>query len=415
MSTAVPRFRLEPASRIKVGSFVDANLATAWVDDEFRTFPGKWGEDPVWGPADELRTARGATPSQALGCRADELGRVSLPPNDPPGHRHTATCLHGAVWFESLVADPGDPSGRTLYALAHNENYPETLPWDPDTGTGYRDHAWPSGLRGPDSVQAVPRILVLRSDDGGTSWTNLGVALEDHDDRLVRLPVNRNRTFPGGVGDPSAVVCGDFLYVFYGEYGYPGRWDPDSASAEVEHRGQCISVARLALADLRAGRPAARRWDGRAFAAPADGVGAPVPSLRLDPADGGGPVSDGHRSFLWGPSVSWNVDLGCWVMLCGRVDAPAWVGDAVYLAVNRHPDLGIGDHAVDWSPPQLLDRRSGRTLWYPCLQPTDDPRDREDRRTSARTGRRSRFFVKELGPEGDRYASDHLLVLDDDA
>ena len=35
-----------------------------------------------------------------------------------------------------LKPDPGDPSGRTLYALYHNENYPETLPYDEASGTG---------------------------------------------------------------------------------------------------------------------------------------------------------------------------------------------------------------------------------------------------------------------------------------
>ena len=96
-----------------------------------------------------------------------------------------------------------DATGRTLYALYHNENYPETLPYDPATGEGLRADDWPPGLTGPESVQAVPRIGIMKSTDGGLSWANHGILLEDRDERMIRLPVNRNNCFPGGVGDPA--------------------------------------------------------------------------------------------------------------------------------------------------------------------------------------------------------------------
>ena len=46
------------------------------------------------------------------------------------------------------------------------------------------------------------------------------------------------------------MACGEHLYVFYGEYGYPGEYAPGTWNGEVEAAGQCISVARIALADL---------------------------------------------------------------------------------------------------------------------------------------------------------------------
>ena len=114
----------------------------------------------------------------------------------------------GRLWYGLLV--PGVSQDSALY---HTENYPATLPGDEATGTGDRTQDWPHGLRGESSVQAVCRIGIMRSDDGGLSWTDRGILLEDLDDRLIRAPINRNWTFPGGVGDPSAVACGDHLYV----------------------------------------------------------------------------------------------------------------------------------------------------------------------------------------------------------
>jgi hypothetical protein len=42
-----PKFKLIAADKIKFNSFVDCNMAEAWVGDTFRIFPGKYGEDPV--------------------------------------------------------------------------------------------------------------------------------------------------------------------------------------------------------------------------------------------------------------------------------------------------------------------------------------------------------------------------------
>jgi hypothetical protein len=403
-----PTFRLEPTERFVFNSFMDCNMAEAWIGDRFRIFPGKYGEDPVWGPANALKYADGADPDEVFLTPRDAFTAPSMPPNAAPGEPG----LHGAVWFETVYQP--EPGGDLLYALYHNENYPETLPFDPATGEGYRAQDWPPGLRGEGSVQAVPRIGIMRSDDGGLSWSDRGVILSDRDERMVRSPVNGNNTFPGGVGDPSAVASGDHLYVFFGEYAYPQAWDAASHDAALESSGQCISVARIPLADLDDPAGSARRWGGTAFDVAPDRPGQPIRSLQIPDAAGGGAVSAGDRRFTWGPSVSWNEYLECWVMLMARVDAGYWYGDSTHISFNPHHDLGEGDNAQDWSAPLLLLERPGHILWYPSLQPMNTAEDIAAKRTTLRLGKRARLFVKDfesgsIETGGEVYCSDFVV------
>jgi hypothetical protein len=251
----------------------------------------------------------------------------------------------------------------------------------------------------------------MRSLDGGDSWEDRGILLEDRDERMIRLPVNRNYCFPGGVGDPSAVASGDHLYVFYGEYAYPTAWDAETWDSDVEAAAQCVSVARVPLHALDEPGGAARRWDGSAFAAPWDGAGIPNASLRIPRSEGGGAVSQGDEQYYWGPSVSWNEHLGVWVMLLGRVDGAFWVGDSLFISINTNRDLGEGDAAQQWSTPVRIVHRPGHTLWYPSFQPTDDADDRAARRTSLQLGRRARLFFKDMSPDGDHYVCDYEAEL----
>lgn len=402
------RVRFTPTERFTFGAFVDCNMAAAWVGDTFRIFPGKYGEDPVWGDGSELKVGEGATVTEAFSRRPHEFITPTLPPNTPPG----SPGLHGAVWFETVYQLPSDPTGRTLYALYHNENYPETLPFDPYTGEGLSETDWPPGLKGDESVQAVPRIGIMRSSDGGMTWEDRGILIEDRDDRMIRLPVNRNYCFPGGVGDPSAVASGDHLYVFYGEYAYPTTWSADTWDRDVEASGQCVSVARIPLAQLDDPTGAARRWGGTAFDVAWDGAGSPIRSLQIALKDGGGAVSQGDEQYYWGPSVSWNEHLECWIMLLGRVDGSFWVGDSLFLSVNPHRDLGEGDNAQAWSTPQRIVHRPGHTLWYPSLQPTDSPEDIATRRTCTRIGREARLFFKDMAGDEHVYISDFTVTFD---
>jgi hypothetical protein len=55
----LPKVHLIPSEKFYFNSFVDCNMAEAWIGDTFRIFPGKYGEDPLWGYARDLKFANG--------------------------------------------------------------------------------------------------------------------------------------------------------------------------------------------------------------------------------------------------------------------------------------------------------------------------------------------------------------------
>jgi hypothetical protein len=328
-----------------------------------------------------------------------------MPLNVPVGQKG----LHGAVWFETVYQDKKDPSGKTLFGLYHNENYPSTLPYDTKTKEGYKNKLWPQGLTGPESPAAVCRIGIMKSIDGGKSWQNKGIIIEDLDPRMILKPFNSSNTFAGGVGDPSAVASEDYLYIFYGEYGYPGIYNEKTYKAKTEWSGQCISIARIALKDLNNPVGKTKRWDGKSFSIPYNSYGVPVRSLQIPIEEGGGPSSSPTGGFHWGPSVSWNTYLNCWVMMMGKVEGKSWQGDKIYISYNKNKDLGIGNNSQEWSKPALVFQKPGYILWYPSLQPLNDPSDIKEKNSSVKLGKRARFFVKRIKPGDDEYASEHII------
>lgn len=405
---ATPKFTLIPGETFYFNSFVDCNMAEAWIGDTFRIFPGKYGEDPLWGYSNELEFADGRNADETFLRKMEEFTDPVMPPNVPPGKEG----LHGAVWFETIYQDPADAGGKTLFALYHNENYPETLPYDSVTGKGYINYRWPQGLTGPETPAAVCRIGIMKSVDGGRSWENKGIVIEDLQPRMILKPFNTSRTFAGGVGDPSAVANGDYLYIFYGEYGYPGTYDSTKYNPDTEWGGQCISIARIALKDLDNPAGKAKRWDGNAFTVPGDGVGKPVSSLQIPRAEGGGPASSPNGGFHWGPSVSWNTYLNQWVMLMGHVTGHSWEGSKIYISFNPNADLGKGDHSQQWSKPQLLLDKPGHIIWYPSLQPMNTPDDVANKYTCLRLGQTARLFYKDMTKDTAMYLSEYRIRFD---
>lgn len=399
----IPKFRLIETDTFNFNNFVDCNMAEVWIGDTLRIFPGKYGEDPVWGFANELKFASGANPDEVFSTPASEYIAPNITKNAPVGQPG----LHGAVWFETVYQDPKDKSGRILYAIYHNENYPETLPYDPKTGEGYLDKNWPLGLTDRITPAAVPRIGVMKSIDGGWNWDNKGLFLEDKHERMILKPHNTSKTFAGGVGDPSAVAVGDYLYLFYGEYGYPGTYDSITYNPHKEWEGQCISVARIRIDELENPQGKAKRWDGTGFNATWDGIGMPILSLQIQKEEGGGPASSALGGFHWGPSVSWNNYLECWVMLMAKVEGQSWIGDELYISFNPHKELGEGNNSQGWTTPKLLVKKPGHVLWYPSLQPLNTLDDIANKYTSLRLGRRARLFFKysDLG----KYLSEYII------
>jgi len=400
-----PAFKLISTEKFLFNSFVDCNMAEVWIADTFRIFPGKYGEDTLWGYSDNLRFGNGANADEAFARKYEELIIPAMPKNVKPGENG----LHGAVWFETVYQDVKDPSGKTLYAVYHNENYPWNYPFDEKTGEGYIDKYWPRGLTGPESPAAVCRIGIMKSSNGGYSWDNRGIFIEDLQPRMILKPHNTSNTFAGGVGDPSAVASGEYLYLFYGEYGYPGVYDSATYDPAKEWSGQCISIARIKLSDLDNPVGKARRWDGHGFNALPDGVGAPVASLQIPMEDGGGPSSSADKQFHWGPSVSWNTYLNCWVMMMGKVESSSWKGSSIYISFNFNEDLGEGDNSQKWTRPQQVLDRPGHILWYPSLQPMNTPEDIENKHTCLKLGKRARLFFKDMEGPKSEYLSEYII------
>ncbi len=401
-----PKAVLLPAEKILFNSFVDCNMAEVWVADTFRIFPGKYGEDPLWGYARDLKFANGKNSIEAFTKNHEAFREPSMPPNVLPGTEG----LHGAVWFETIYQDQKDPSGKTLYAVYHNENYPQTMPYDSSSGQGYVNSSlWPEGLTGKTTPAAVCRIGIMKSNNGGYSWENKGAFIEDLQPRMILKPHNTSVTFAGGVGDPSAVVSGDHLYLFYSEYGYPGKYDDKSYDSLKEWSGQCISIARIRLDELDNPVGKAKRWDGKEFNATSDGIGQPIKSIQIPIQQGGGAASSPTSKYHWGPSVSWNTYLKCWVMLMARAEGPKWNGGQLYISFNPHEDLGEGNNAQDWTTPSMLVDRPGHILWYPSLQPTASDEDVKNRYTCLRLGKEARFFFKDQHDGASEYLSEYII------
>ena len=400
-----PTFQLVAADKITFNSYVDCNMAEAWIGDTFRIFPGKYGEDPLWGNAQELKLADGSDAIQAFSNSSSAFMNPSFPAIAPIGQPG----LHGMFWFETVYQDQKDPSGKTLYAIYHNENYPSTLPYDSSTGEGYIDHNWPQGLKGPGSPATVCRIGIMKSLDGGWSWADKGIFIEDLQPRLILLPNNNAIDFAGGVGDPSAVASGDYLYLFYGEYGYPGIYDSLTYNPDIEHDGQCISVARIRLSDLDNPVGKAKRWDGQGFNAPYNGVGIPIHSLQIHTALGGGPASSATGKFYWGPSVSWNTSLNCWIMLMSKAEGPIWFGNSIYISYNKNPDLGIMNQSQQWTEPDLLIEKDNHIVWYPSLQPGNSQTEIQNKYSCLRLGNGPRLFYKDTHDGIGEYVSEYKI------
>ncbi len=380
-------------------------MATVWIGDTFRIFPGKYGEDPLWGEAHELKFASGNTVDEVFSRKSSEFKEPKMPLNAPLG----SPGLHGAVWFETLYKDAKDKTDKSLFALYHNENYPSTLPFDSATGVGYLDVNWPQGLKGPETKTAVCRIGIMKSVDGGNSWADKGILLEDYQPRLILKPHNTGINFAGGVGDPSAIANGDYLYVFFGEYSYPKKYDRALYDTSVEWSGQCISMARILLSDLDNPVGKAKRWDGKGFNASFDSAGVPVTSLQIPLEKGGGPASSPTGKYYWGPSVSWNNYLQCWVMLMAKAEGPSWKGSSIYISFNPNADLGNANNSQQWSTPKLLLNKPGHTIWYPSLQPINTQEDKAKKYTSLNLGQKARLFFKDIEGDKSPYLSESII------
>ncbi len=245
--------------------------------------------------------------------------------------------VRGPRWMESvIVAEDG-----ALYGYYHHE---------------------PSGVCG-ELRKTAPEIGAARSQDGGYTWSDLGIILRASASALECR--SDNLYFVGGEGDFSAVLDRErrFVYFFFSSY-----------SAQAMTQG--IGLARMAWSDRNS--PAGRvvKWRNQEWSSPGVG-GAPSPlySSRIS-------WHSLHADALWGPSVHWNAYLDRYVMLMTRaIDASAqWTTEGIYVAYADRLDTSLA-----WSEPQkLLDGGA----WYPQVIGL-----RPGAGTDAQAGRVARFFM----------------------
>ena len=249
----------------------------------------------------------------------------------------------------------------------------------------------------------------MKSTDGGYSWNNRGILLQDLQQRLILKPHNTGINFAGGVGDPSAITNGKYLYIFYGEYGYPSVYNAATYDSVKEWKGQCVSMARILLSDLNNPVGKAKRWNGKAFEAASDSVGAAIAAIQIPREQGGGPASSPYSKYFWGPSVSWNNYLQCWVMLIAKAEGPSWKGSSIYVSFNTNKDLGEGNQSQKWSTPTLLLSKPGHMVWYPSLQPLNTTEDKAQKYTSLSLGQKARLFFKDIKDDKSPYLSTYII------
>jgi len=83
-ATVSPTFKLTATDKFLFKSFVDCNMAEVWIADTFRIFPGKYGEDTLWGFSDNLRFGNGANADEAFANKFEGLVMPAMPKNVEP-------------------------------------------------------------------------------------------------------------------------------------------------------------------------------------------------------------------------------------------------------------------------------------------------------------------------------------------
>jgi hypothetical protein len=93
-----PAFKLADTDTVFFNNFVDCNMAEAWVGDTFRIFPGKYGEDALWGHALDLTVASGHKHDVAFKSDLAVYTCPAAPSFDGKSSQHVTYCRTG--WVE---------------------------------------------------------------------------------------------------------------------------------------------------------------------------------------------------------------------------------------------------------------------------------------------------------------------------
>jgi hypothetical protein len=323
----------------------DSNSPLFWDGETLYLFTSGAGPDEV--PFSSWRSA-----GPRFGAWTERGSPVTIDPPDPRGQK----------WIESVYRDPA--TGE-VFGFYHLEPF----------GVGGTCEGQPP----PANELRSPEIGVARSTDRGRTWTDEGIVLT--------APKGTDRcdseVISGGRGDFGAVDGRDgYLYLFFTDY-QMGVVDPRDHTVTGR---QGVSVARLALSDLLAGRVTGRvelwheGWNG---AGPAgDGQATPVfPAERnwffLDTAG------------LWGPQPFYSQRLGGFVLVMNMARGghgtpmlhPAYAQAGVYISFNRRLADPRG-----WSAPARLALPAGDApRWYAEVIGTGGPERSPGGRTPGET------------------------------
>jgi hypothetical protein len=287
---------LRNASPAGMPVLVDSNSPMFWRGDELRVFTSL-GVPLVTAVRDQDRLESGA-PQE-----------VRVDPSD-----------HLPMWIESVWQD----SDGLLYAWYHHE---------------------PGGVC-PNSTLTAPQIGALVSEDGGTSFRDLGIVLSSGDAPDCAA---KNGFFAGGHGDFTVILDREqqYFYFFFGNYG-----------GDAAHQG--IAVARMAFEDRANPTGAVWKYYMGGWNQPGRGGGV-TPIL---------PAATGWQyattDSYWGPSLHWNITLESYVMLLNRACCgPNWPQEGIYISFAA--DLS---NPGAWTSPQKILRSQDLTFgagYYPQI------------------------------------------------
>ncbi len=259
-------------------SEVDSNSPAFWRDGQLRVF--------------------NSTGTPVLSTGPDQFQM------DPGSSRKVAVDRddHQPMWIESVWQD----SDGTLYAWYHHE---------------------------PDEVcpdLTAPEIGALVSQDGGETFTDLGIVLASGDPPDCSA---KNGFFAGGHGDFSVILDREqrYFYFLFGNYG-----------GEAARQG--VAIARMAFEDRS--HPAGAVWKFADGEWTQPGLGGQVtPIFRVTVA-----WQRSNTDAFWGPSIHWNTALQSYAVLLNRACCePEWPQEGIYASFN--PDLS---NPSGWTQPERI-------------------------------------------------------------
>ncbi len=268
-------------------------------------------------------------------------------------------------------------SGADLASLGATEvaSYRDTVngyrwieaTWKDDDGTLYGwYHNEPRGLC-PENTLTAPRIGAARSHDDGATWENLGIVLDSP--HALRCDA-KNTFFAGGIGDPSVIRDGEYVYFFASTY-----------AGDVSEQG--VAVARMAYADRD--EPVGKVWKWRDGGWAEPGLTGHVSPIFV--AKKGWASAD--LDAFWGASISYNTHLNRFVVLMNRATGGDWKQGGIYASYSAD----ITDPSSWTAPVRIASGEGSRWApyaWYPQAFGTNAA----ERETDKLVGRTARFFLR---------------------